>query len=318
MNSILASNWRQQTSLGVAIFNGGLVAQGNYLLYVGGQTDAGASGVVTISRCKIDNDGTLGTWDTTAGILPIVHNFTRPVMYGNVLAIAGVPTTTPQGSILKGSIDANGNVINLVHSHIPATMSNGTRAPEFIVTPGGVVFYVGGAVTANYNGDEVWSAKLVSEIELNWHSVTKLPAAIQNGATVVYGDYLYYIGGSPTGAAAGAIGSIYSAKIEADGSLGVWTFVGSMPAALWKHNAVVHKDKVIIVGGQDTSSNYPTTLYVAKLERNGKIGPFSTEAAGAPVAGRLTSSIILNNRLYVAGGSAASKTATVWCVDLGR
>lgn len=324
MNPTFTSNWRAETSLPVPIFNGQLIQRGQNLMYIGGQDDRDILGVPEIAIAKIFSDGTLSRWDIRNCALPSAHNFTRAVIANDIVAVLGQPSSSTyfSTSLFLGGVNDAGVVGPWAHSMVPGDAAGFARFcavnlayQDLIVLVG----FCGGGAT--FGGNQVWSARLNENKRLNWKLNSQLlPEVINYSMGAVYGNYIYNIGGSTNGAgtAAGSHNKIYGARLEVDGSTGPWKLVGNLPVAMFKAATVVYGDKLIVIGGQNTSSVNLGTVYVARLERDGSIGPFTSEPLGVPVAGRYIGAAIVGNRLYIAGGAGASvKTNTVWSISLG-
>jgi hypothetical protein len=126
---------------------------------------------------------------------------------------------------------------------------------------------------------------------------------------VVAGSTCYLVGGSTNagGTAAGAIATIEAAQVFSDGSIGDFKVVGYLPAARVQGDTIVADGKWLIqLGGQDTGGTSQSTIYVAQLDSNGRMGTFRTFT--------FTKATMIGHRLvyakgyvYVIGGGAANQ-----------
>src|SRR6185436_8162623 len=82
-----------------------------------------------------------------------------------------------------------------------------------------------------------------------WQSTTPLPTALHNAGAVVFRGFVYVAGGAsgthqPTASA-------YRAEVHADGTLGSWQPVGSLPKPTAYHAMVSFGPYVYVVGGDN-------------------------------------------------------------------
>jgi hypothetical protein len=98
-----------------------------------------------------------------------------------------------------------------------------------------------------------------------WQSTTPLPAAVHNAGAVVFRGFLYVAGGAsntnqPTASA-------YRAEVHADGTLGSWQSVGSLPNPTAYHSMVSFGPYVYVVGG-DNGTVAPAVNTMSGTETN--------------------------------------------------
>jgi hypothetical protein len=112
-----------------------------------------------------------------------------------------------------------------------------------------------------------------------WQSTTPLPAALHNAGAIVFRGYMYVSGGAngthqPTANA-------YRAEVHADGTLGAWQAVGSLPKPTAYHSMVNFGPYVYVVGGDNgtvapavntMSGTETNAAYVGRIDmRNGSL-----------------------------------------------
>jgi hypothetical protein len=118
-----------------------------------------------------------------------------------------------------------------------------------------------------------------------WQATTALPSAVHNAGAVVFRGFLYVSGGASGTNQPTATG--YRAEIHADGTLGSWQGVASLPNPTAYHSMVNFGPYVYVIGGDNgvvapqlssTSGTETNAAYVGRIEmRNGSL------AAWAPV-----------------------------------
>jgi hypothetical protein len=102
---------------------------------------------------------------------------------------------------------------------------------------------------------------------------------------------------------------VYSAPINADGSIGTWVTEPSLPAVRMNCNnsATIGGGKIIQYGGADDSAVYQGTVFLGNLDASGNISSWdSTAPADSVAAGRQSFCVNANGKLIAVGGGANS------------
>ncbi|MEK9170271.1 MAG: hypothetical protein AAB674_01350, partial [Patescibacteria group bacterium] len=145
-------------------------------------------------------------------------------------------------------------------------------------------------------------------------SSNALPAARQAHTSVVTNGYAYVIGGYNSVSQT----TVYYAKLNSNGSTGAWaTNANALPADRSDHSSVVANGYVYVLGGY---SNTPvSTVYYAKLNSDGSVGAWSTNANALPSVNRYPSSVVANGYVYTIGGyNGTSGLSTISYSSLPR
>jgi len=197
----------------------------------------------------------------------------------------------------------------------------------------GFVYSVGGADNTGAAVTGVYYAAVTTTGALGaWTATTALPTglafhaavvATQRNSAVTSIGYLYALGGSTNSS-----GAVYRAALNADGSVGTWSSIATLPAALHSFAAIIYRGSLYVVGGAANGTNAPVaTVYRTPIQLNGSLGFSSSQTwatEGALPARRARLSIAaFGLYLYaIAGDSAtlspndsiprASETATVF------
>ena len=145
-----------------------------------------------------------------------------------------------------------------------------------------------------------------------WATGTALPATINNSQAIVTRSRVYLLGGLING---GWSAVVYTAPINADGTLGTWTTTTSLPATLGYSQAVLISGsstgtaRVYILGGQIAGSVSPT-IYSAPVNTDGTLGTWIVSGT-LPVSITYSQAVVTTTRVYLIGGlhnSAASSS----------
>ncbi|HEX8938699.1 MAG TPA: hypothetical protein VF763_00930 [Candidatus Limnocylindrales bacterium] len=143
-----------------------------------------------------------------------------------------------------------------------------------------------------------------------------LPSKRTDGAAVLAGNRLFYVGGSD-GTTAKA--DVYATTPTADGNFAPWQPAGSLPAPRARVAAVFLGGSVYVVGGADDSGAPTDTVFVGTPGAStGAISSWKTDDTlklPAPRAGAAV--VVAGDGLFVVGGSdAKGPTTTVWKATL--
>ena len=193
------------------------------------------------------------------------------------------------------------------HAATVATVQGATSAVNFL-------YVTGGADSTNAPRTSVWSASVLAGGQIGaWTTTSPLPAGRAFHASIVATPFnsrvkgtgfLYVLGGA-TDAAGTPAGEIYRAPLAADGTVGTWETLGTLPAALHSMNAVIFRGEIYVAGGSTTGNAPVATVYRARLDSLGAIGAWQTMAP-LPSARTYHGLTQFGGYLYVFGGESAA------------
>jgi hypothetical protein len=104
------------------------------------------------------------------------------------------------------------------------------------------------------------------------------------------------------------LSTVYTAPINADGTLGVWTTGTSLPAAVSHSQAIVTKNRVYLLGGSVNGST-SSTVHTAPINADGTLGTWTT-GTSLPAAVYDSQAIVTKNRVYLLGGRDVNNNPT--------
>ncbi|MDO8429854.1 MAG: hypothetical protein Q7S73_00620, partial [bacterium] len=264
-------------------------------------------------------DGSLGSWQTNPSVLPSFHSFglSTIVANGYVYAIGGssvsnsitAGTVTTYSAVDRAKLNSDGS--------IGAWQTDSNALPLAIgehssVAANGYVYAIGGAWGIGFGGatgqSAVYYAKLNSDGSTGaWKTNTNaLPAALAAHTSVVANGYVYAIGGSSGGVLQS---TVYYAKLNSDGSTGAWkTNANALTLPRYRHSSAVANGYVYVIGGYETpalpgADARVATIYYAKLNNDGSIGAWATNANSLPGVLDKHTSVVANGYVYVIGGA---------------
>jgi len=160
------------------------------------------------------------------------------------------------------------------------------------------------------------------------NSANSLPAGRRLLAVTQANGYVYAIGGFD-GAASDS--TVYYAKLNGDGSTGVWltntynigqAVAGTAQPRVAPSVLVVNGYMYVLGGCSDaaaaTCATPQNTVYYAKVYADGSVGPWNTNANTLTVAKGMGTATYANGYLYFVGGASNATTVTsnVYCASI--
>jgi N-acetylneuraminic acid mutarotase len=125
-----------------------------------------------------------------------------------------------------------------------------------------------------------------------------LPSTKAYSGSATYNGYVYMLGGF----GGGPQNNVYYAHLNNDGSVGSWSSsVHTLPVGLSGASTVVNNGYIYVIGGY--SNTYTDTVYYAPLNTDGSVGNWTTSGNTLPQGEMDMGSTVINNYVYVAGGS---------------
>ena len=232
------------------------------------------SGASIVYTATINPDGTLGAWviDTP---LPVVISHSQAVVTSNrVYLLGGHINNTQSNAIYTAPINTDGTLGTWVAdiSIIPNAIYNS----QAIVT-NNRVYLIGGFNKTVYFST-VYTAPINPDGTLGgWVVDTPLPETIAISQAIVTNNRVYLLGGRINNILSS---TIYTAPINADGTLGTWVTDIPLPIALNWSQAIVTNNRVYLLGGITTDLYGLNTVYSAPFSGglNNYLNPVSVNA----------------------------------------
>ena len=291
----------------------------NGYIYTLGGTLAG-SPTANVYFAQIHGDGSIGPWTANPNPLPAVRLFHTSVVANGYVYVIGGRTAgggTSVSTVYYAKLNADGSIgpWNTTTS-LPF---GGTKAASVVAN--GYVYVIGGDQNGTLQGSFEY-AKLNADGTLGpWvTNATGVPDAggIDAPSAVVANGYLYVIGGT-SGTSGGTTSTVYYASINANGSIGSWSTTASLPTTLDKSaGAVVANGNIYQLGGFN-GSNPISSVFYAKVQSNGTLGAWATNANSLPDTRDFAASTLANGYVYVLGGNnGVSDQSTVYYAPTAR
>ena len=221
--------------------------------------------------------------------------WTQPAVSANGAGSYATPATSGNYTALIGGWDSTANAASGYVATIAyqgSSVSGGITQPSLpqaawyacaAITADSVVVAGGKSATAEYA--TVWTASWTPGTGAigAWSQQTALPAANVYGAACSWGTQVYVIGGSPTGLAAGAVNTVWTASSQS-GQITGWTSGPPLPQALMQAYAAVVGNWLIVAGGTSPAGAAVTSTWYSAINADGSLAGWQQGPALAPAA----------------------------------
>jgi len=277
---------------------------GNYVYVIGGLGDHLLGGV---ERAVIRDDGSLGTFETLAGVtlLTARRDHVVAVVGGYVYVIGGTDGDGARADVERAPIAADGTLGAFAVA--PGVALNAARAGHALEVIGAYVYVIGGVGVGGSlgsmerapirDGGELGPFELVSGVSLE--------RPRYGHATVLAGNYIYAVGGSNE---LGQFVEGERATINASGRLGAFGAAPGVALTIGRSpcTAVVLGRYLYVLGGRSD----PTGVERASIGADGSLSSFERiDALTLAHAGYTTA--VVGSYLYLLGGDTGAQRAPI-------
>jgi hypothetical protein len=292
------------------------VTANGYVYLLGGGTGADGSGTVnTVLYAKLNADGSVGAWTTSANNLATgVAQAGAAVVNGYVYVVGGETTGGNSGTVTAtvqyAKLNADGST-----GAWKATTSLQTGVADCgVTTYNGYLYCVAGFTSAGTPQAYTQYIKVNSDGSLPsaWTNTTPggdIPNTAVGRNAVVMNGYMYkFSGGSTPGQVA------YGAINPSTGVVSWASNPVTLPGSIdWPNlSAVAMNGYVYIYGGflGSPTNDATTQVYYAKQSSNGQLGSWTASANSLPVKREYLGAVAVNGYIYAIGGDDNTSGAT--------
>lgn len=258
--------WASTTSLPNTIRQFQPVVSNGYIYVIGGRDNSNAT-LATSYYAKINNDGTLGTWNTTTALSSGAQaRFGQgTIAYNGYIYVLGGfnSSVSAQGSVLYAKVNSDGTLASSWST--TTSFSTGLANINGATVANGYAYVVGGW-DGSTDTDYVRRAKINNDGTMSsWTNQTGVVpgGGDENFQTFVSNGYLYVVGGDN-----GSHTSVF--QLNADGSVGAAASLTAFPVNMGEAAAASANGYFYILGGSagsDGSSTVRNTVYYASTSR---------------------------------------------------
>jgi hypothetical protein len=212
--------------------------------------------------------------------------------------------------------DEDGTNVFYAQVHNDGTIgawTNATSLPEAVnthadVAANGFVYVLGGYhytdVTVDVASGIVYYCGINTNGSLNsWHTANPLPKHLIFLSASVWNNTVYVIGGIDENSQ--LQNAVYSAQIQADGSLSLWVAQLPMPAPIYDHASVANGFLYVLGGLIDGGNLVSTNVYYTKINADGTLAGWN-QTTPLPQPLSFFSAVTTGGRVFVIGGSNGS------------
>lgn len=337
-SSGVIGTWATGTSLPVTLDYYSLVITKNRVYLCGGLNNGASTGSNSVYTAVINSDGTIGVWSVANSLPYGVYYAQSYVTKNKVYLIGGHNGSAQIPNCCSAPINTDGTIGTWkIDNFLPTNLSHST-----LITTKGKIHLLGGhngsggistIHTANISGGlndyssfseddrtnyflpgngKPWQQQFQYNTAqntsvINWTASGNIPSAIGLGTSFVTKNRVYYVSGSN---GSGYVGTVQTAPINADGTLGTWTIGTAIPATFYGAQAVLTKNRVYVIGGNYSSG--ANNVWSAPINSDGTVGTW-VGGPNFPITNYYHNCIVTKNRLYVIGGyNGASYLSSVY------
>jgi len=169
-------------------------------------------------------------------------------------------------------------------------------------------------VTRTYNNARPWEQQYTlntaqSDHITGWQTESNsLPGTFASACSIVTKNRVYLVGGKTTSTGTGTT-IVYTAPINPDGTIGIWTIDPNvLPSGVTKACVVTTYNRVYLLGGINSTGSALSTVYTAPINPDGTIGTWTLSSNALPDAIYYATVLMVNNTVYLIGGENSSYT----------
>lgn len=260
--AVTITQWQTTAALPEGLASRTAVTYGDFLYVVGGKL-ANENPTATIYGARLAANGGVESW-AVMGQLPMPLYLHATVVGGDALyVIGGWDGSATRSEVWRAPFLSDGRI------------GGWTAMPAYPITldlhdavfVNGRIYAVGG-----WDGSQalrrVYAATIQGAGLGPWQLVGDLPQALYRLAIAADAQRLYVTGGYTANEVSSA--AVYVAGVNSDGTLTGWQTY-SLPVALYYHKAVIHDERLVVLGGRDNTQAY-NQVYAAPINGDGTLG----------------------------------------------
>lgn len=244
------------------------VAHRGYLYAAGGGNGpAGGNLLRSVERARIGPDGRLGPWEPLETALTVPRRCVKLVAAGEALIALGGFGGALLDTVERATLGPDGRPGPWRLEPNPMTRPRYVNAAKRV---GDTLYVLGG----HNEREGVGLAEVEYAVTgppgspLVWHATAAMNHGRYGLAAAAHDGLLYALGGLD--------GAVYTDVIEAsrirdDGSLGPWRRIAALSSPRANFGAVVHRDRLYVIGGTNRDGYYRTVEY-ADFDAGGALG----------------------------------------------
>lgn len=188
------------------------------------------------------------------------------------------------------------------------------------VSASGFVYVLGGENYSAQTGEAVSSTVYFAETNSNgslgaWQTANALPYPAYQLSALVWNNTIYIAGGTDN---ENFYNTVYSAKIQTNGSLSAWTAQASLPVAVVGQAQAANGALYVLGGSIDEDNEVTATVYYSKIDVDGSLASWG-QTTSLPLPAFSLGAVAAGGFIYAIGGwnSAPTNTFSIAAVSGG-
>ncbi len=261
----------------------------------------------------INANGTIGSWTTGTYFTTPRYGIAAVAYNGYMYILGGNDGSSNLTSVQSATINASTGALGTWGAN---TALGTARREHSAVVYNGYVYVLGGNTGSAANTVSYASINTSTGVIGTWTATTAFTTARLDHASVVYGGYIYVIGGTKgtsstacrdSGSAAICNDVQYAALDPSTGAVGTWTTTTYFSTARDSLTAAAQNGYMYIMGGNTGSQT--NDFQYAPINSDGSTGTWSTTST-LVTARSAHSSVVYGGYIYTLGGFGGGYLAT--------
>jgi hypothetical protein len=289
-------------------------AKAGAFLYAIGGAD-GNSVLDDVDRAPVAADGSVGAF-TAEAKLPLGAGGLTGAVLSNVIVIAGGMTG---GGVTNKSFSAVIGDDGALGAWTPAGSVLHPRMHPGSFTKGTTMYVLGG-----FNDPTVWDDAVSATVSADgtvsaWASAGKLPAPRSHMSVSYVDGYVFLTGGLDKSAFSNPpfLAESWRGHVADDGTLGEWTAMPALPAALATHASFFYGGYLYVGGGINSTPAQEKRMWRAPIGADHVLGAWEKAAPLLIARGHVHQFPLFNAHVYSVAGAIDFNLASTTEIDVG-
>lgn len=298
--------WSTSGNLFEPLWGSQAVVTKNRVYLIGGVLGDG-SYTNRIYTAVINSDGTLGAWTKTALTYPTPIAAHAAVVTKKRLYVLG--GNTGSGVYTNATYYAPINEDGTLGDWVAGPNLPDASCGSSTVVTRNRIYLMGAALSAsNYTGN-VYTATISADGTIGaWSATTALPGPLVSSSSMLLKSRVYLMGGATN--ASTFVSTVYTAPVNADGTLGAWTTATALPGAMAFSSCVATRWRIYLYGGTASGNNSQITIYSAPYNADSTIGTWGLATSLPSVGMSFSQPVVTNSRVFLLGGYTTGRVAS--------
>lgn len=197
-----------------------------------------------------------------------------------------------------------GNFTFVTATSLPQTLNN----HKVCVINNNNILVTGGNVTSSTYSNVVYLGTIdTGHVIRAYTNIGTLPISVAGHELVVYGNYIYLIGGQTS---SGPSTAVYRSRFNVDQkTLTEWELISTLPYGVYNHSALILNDRIYVLGGNASSTTLTQNIISTDIKQDMSLGNWVYTGI-LPMTCKDFSIAITKNKIYIIGGNTSASSVT--------